>query len=389
MKLEDLVYQRSLICCERWVNTFKKRFNEIDCRYDPVLGDERIKVPYYILDSQNPDVELRFGIASNKAISALRIKRVPGRYLARFYAHPQMEDEVSKIIGKKPEGYIEAFPTASARTVMPADFPGYYLKLHLNIRLSKFIRRLRRDSVEHSIRISDVLHREVANGRAPESFAFLPESVGLTYDDIGMLVREAKPFPLGDNRIMAPLFSLYGKDFKNPDDPTLFEQLVKLHRRKPIDYFVNEIVTPLLTNMGYFIEKGLLLEPHGQNVLVEMDKSFNIKRMVHRDFQSMYVEPRIGKRFDKHIMGKECDPEVSYSLVYDQYVGEYVFDHFAGILEGAYGYGKKWTQTAVRDAFDRIMDQSKFPRGHYRMAKGRFKDNETKVVLINERPRWR
>ena len=326
MQLKELLNRNSLIRTERYVNNFKKVSNEVSPMYCAIQGVESFSLPYTRISRKKAAV---FLASPNKKIYHKIIEKE-----IKFFIHPEMIPEV------KPRNlFWETIvqPTSSTRTVLPNN-EDFFVKLHLNLRLSRYIRRLRRDSVEHSILISQEIESSLPF--APKSFAYLPESIGIVYKDFGMIIREKIVRPIQHEKtVLFPLFSLYSSDIQKPLDKPLFVQLVEKRKEDPLSVFLKEIVVPLFSNMAFFINKyGILLEPHGQNVLVELSKDFEITRLVHRDFQSMYIDAQLRKKnnlhnkFKKHIMGEECKKEITYSLVFDNYVGKYMLDKFVKLL---------------------------------------------------------
>jgi siderophore synthetase component len=319
---------------------------------------------------------------------------------AKFFVHPETLEEITMPLL---EWSTKVQPTSSTRTVVPKG-KDYALKLHLNKRLSRYIRRLSDSSTEHSILISSELEKSLDD--CPASFGFLPETIGISYKDIGMIVRELTPRPYvkdregdreSENRILMPLFSLYSVDLNDKDHEPFFLQLIRHHQSDPLEFFIEYIVRPIFENMSYYINNhGLLLESHGQNILVELDDSYNIKRMVHRDFQSIYIDKDIRKakgledRFQKHIMGVECQKELSYGLVYDQYFGRYVMDNFVSLISSSYGIREDKIIGRVKEMFHEYFDASSFPKdSYYMMDKKMFTDNNTVCNKYNERPKYR
>jgi hypothetical protein len=116
---------------------------------------------------------------------------------------------------------IVVAPTASTRTVLTigaVEAPHHFLKLHYPRRISRFNRRLRRKNIRTSIEVT----RDIA-AVSLETFAYLPDSFGITYRDggnpWGFLVREVMPRPVRPGRRLIPFFSLYGGDLQHPEDP--------------------------------------------------------------------------------------------------------------------------------------------------------------------------
>ena len=331
MQLDNLFDKDSYIYLERYVNKFKKVSNEVSPKYCAMQGENNFYIPNLSLSKKK--VEIILASPNKKIYSKLIGNKV------KFFVHPDMTEELKDTLDlSKAKNRIIAQPTSSTRTVLP-NKENFAIKLHLNKRLSKYIRRLSPSSVKHSLQISKEMDKSIEE--CPITFGYLPESIGIIYKEIGMIVREMTPRPLIlDKRALIPLFSLYSLDVKNPKDKPLFVQFIEKKKANPLQFFLQNIIHPLFANMSYFIKQmGLLLESHGQNVLVEIDDKFNITRLVHRDFQSIYVDKEIRKQnnlsipFKKHIMGEECKKEISYSLVYDQYVGQYMLDNFLELFE--------------------------------------------------------
>ncbi|MBS3152251.1 hypothetical protein J4230_02470 [Candidatus Woesearchaeota archaeon] len=387
MLIQELSGHEKYIYTERYINQFKKVANEVSPEYCAINGLPCFLLPNVILDINkvklflaNPRKDI-----FDKVVFDSNIK---------FFFHPQMIDEFN-FSNVKCDTIVE--PTSSTRTVVPKN-ENFAIKLHLNKRLSKYIRRLKADSVEHSVLVSSELEKGSKDINCPGSFGFLPESIGIAYNDIGMIIREMLPRPLVDeNRILVPLFSFYSRDMDNDSHMPFFVQLVNTGNYEPLDFFIEKIIRPLFANMSYFInEYGLLLEPHGQNVLVEMDSGFNTTRLIHRDFQSIYIDREIRNnknldtKFRKHIMGEECPKEVSYSLVYDQFVGEYLIENFVNLIFNTWNIPRDIIIYNIKEVFKEYFDLSLFPKDcYYMMSKSTFNDNTTTFDRYHIKPKYR
>jgi len=406
MLLENILDIKSYIYSERYVNKFKKVANEVTERYCAINGKDSYYLPEILLKKDDVDI---FLASPKKSTYDDIFSKVSFDNLdeVKFYIHPDMiqdimsNNEIESLNNLKYKLLVE--PTSSTRTVFPYE-KNYFIKLHLNKRLSKYIRRLSPSSVEHSINISNAL--ESCIDTCPETFGFLAESIGIVSKELnyGMIIREQIPRPIinkkiinmtekednkneNDERYYLPLFSLYSKDLKHPEDKTLFSQIVDTNHITPLELFMEKYLRPLFIGMNYCINnQGILLEPHGQNVLVEIDNNYNITRLIHRDFQSIYVNNDIRKRnglktpFKKHIMDIECPSEVSYSLVYDHFIGRYVFDEFLELLEKEHNISKKYMKRVIKSEFNNYFDKTLFPKNAYFMDKKTFNNNETVFV---------
>lgn len=172
-------------------------------------------------------------------------------------------------------------------------------------------------------------------------YSFLPESlavvvIGGEHEGSGVLYRESTPYPfVSEERVRVPFHALYALDQFVPEDEPLLVQLVRLNGgSSPLRYFVEEVAGLILEAWVLLVSKrGLLPELHGQNSLAEIDATLTLRRMVHRDFQGTYSDPRIRVMkglpiFTKHVVGVEPGTTVQsqYSHVFDGMIGRYLLE---------------------------------------------------------------
>ncbi len=288
---------------------------------------------------------------------------------------------------------IVVSPSSSTRTLYvvdpdTGDWRGqpHALKVHFPFRVSRYGRKMRDEVVEQAIRVSAELEagigemvvavRRMEGGaeiRAgvdhpgegvprgprgehaePESFAFLREVLGVTHKDLtpgspraenwGYLVREMTPFPdldpptnsplsptTGrdkDSNTLVPAFALYGRDFFDPRCPPLIREL--LGSQEPRALILEKILFPIIRHwVACFQTFGFVLEPHGQNVLLEVDGSGVIKRIVHRDL-SVAIDMRrrraLGLSNTALTAYNRMESSEFNSIAYDKFLGGHFFD---------------------------------------------------------------
>lgn len=383
MKLEQITEKESYSHLERYVNQPKysafAQYSDAKAEFHPRLGSGSFLVPYQIRN----DAKIITAFPDEKILSTIVNNGV------RFFTHPQFFDGTA-------DGYVTATPTASTRTVLVDD---YFLKLHFPKRISRFNRRLQPGSVEHSVKISADLERSLAN--APDSFAFLPESIGIIADGYGCIIREFNAHPKFENRFYIPFFSLYSDDPKNPDDKPLLIQMIERSNEAPLDFFIKNIAQPFISNWVWCIEnRGLLLESHCQNTLLELDEHLQPTRIVYRDFQSMMVDTETRKLknldmpFTKHVIGGKDDPhprEQEYSIVYDHFVASYVFPYFSACLKKYCNIPEEVTAGRIKSVFQSLLpDQDKFfPNTVFTLADKLSDNNEVQLEDTHELPKYR
>lgn len=387
MQLNELSQEGAYIYLERFVNNPKyskfAQYSETLKEYHPRFGNEQILIPYNFCRK----VKLMMAYPDEKILSEFVNKGIP------FFSHPQFSKEI-------PDGFVKASPTASTRSVLIDDKP-YFIKLHFPARISRFNRRLTENSVEHSILISSDIEESLSS--APKTFAYLPESIGIIHKEgHGCIIREKTPRPLvKEKRALIPFFALYSKDPSKQEQNPLLVQLIKNSNSKPLQFFIDKIVHPFLECWIWFAKnRGILLESHCQNTLLELDMNFKPTRIVYRDFQSIMVDAEIRKQknleipFKKHIIGSSSDPfpkEQEYSIVYDHFVAHYVFPFFTECLNEYFNIPETETQNAIKQKFNELFPDSReyFPENEYKLEDQIFENNEVKLVDTNEKPKFR
>lgn len=401
MKLKDISFDSlsSTIYGERHLNDSKglfRDYSDVDEQYDPQGNTPYVNLPYTFLPPERcvvyqslPSKELLEWVEHN------------GAY--RFFWHPDTQRR--ELIQ---HGFVQTQPTGSTRTLLTEVEPRVYIKTDLDKKHFRFIRRLQRSSVEHSISVCNDLRQFAQAGQAPIRYSFLPESLGVVvlggeHEGSGTIYREAKPFPsVQENRVVMPYHSLYAVDPNSPGDKSLLVQLVELHSLDdPLGYFVSEIIGPLLEAWVMLVSKrGILPELHGQNALAEIDEQFHLCRVVHRDFQGTYSDSQIRIRnglplFTKHVAGSEQGTtiESQYSHVFDGMIGRYLISRLTKVFCHHFGVAHHIVSAAIRSYHQRIpgFGSAIFPPTTYRFGITAHEQAGNDVLLVDsgEKPMFR
>lgn len=378
---------------DRYLNDSKGRFedySEVNPKYDPQGSLQVIQLPYTLLSPERCVV-----LQDEPAQELKRWVRIGHKY--RFFWHPDVIREEFEICGD-----LNCQPTSSTRTLLTDGSFRTYIKTDLDKKHFRFIRRLKRSSVEHSIAICSELRSLCNELTIPFRYSFLPESLGVIvvggkHEGSGTLYREAKPFPhVEEKRIMMPYHSLYALDPNAPGDLPLLAQLVLLHgRNDKIGYFISEIVGPILEAWSLLVSKrGLLPELHGQNSLLELDMSLHTKRVVHRDFQGTYSDSNIRtglglKLFSKHIVGTEVGTTVQsqYSHVFDGMIGRYLLSRLTKAFCESFHDDYAKVVGAIKEYHHNIPEWkiSDFPPTTFRFGNTAKEQAGNEVTLIDTR----
>lgn len=296
-----------------------------------------------------------FGLASFKVpLEMLNIYRahppdeilklyLPADY-ALFCVHPQVLDNFAKdlyiqqLVSKADKGSdITVFPSSSTRTLYSYKPFFHAIKVHFPVRVSRYTRKMRDEVVEQAINIS--LELEQGISKFDRKFGFLREVLGVTLREIsqesargenwGYLLRDMRPYPIvEEKRTLIPGFALYGKDFFDKNIPPLLFDLMGEH--DPVEFILENIMLPIV---GHWIQCfkafGYMLEPHGQNVLLELDEANNITRIIHRDL-SLGIDMRRRRDFGLSSSHLNNYNRMEYgdfnSITYDMFMGSHFFD---------------------------------------------------------------
>jgi siderophore synthetase component len=293
---------------------------------------------------------------------------------------------------------VRVAPTASTRTVLAMQAtPPHFLKLHYPKRISRFNRRLRLKNIQTSVAVT----RDV-DAIAHDRFAYLPDVLGIVLRGLGhpwgFLVRDAAPHPVAEGRRMIPLFALYGGDLDHPADRPLLVQLIERLGVEPSSFVVDEIMLPLVECWCAAANRGILLESHAQNVLLEIDASLRPTRMVHRDFD-VWIDPeaRAAARLPP-IAGAlvEADSEherrMHYSLVYDHFVGRELLDYLLATAVRFFRLDEREVRARVSEVLRASFHDSseRFPpETTYYFTNELLPEDDFRLVDTGQRPTWR
>ena len=396
MKLAQL--KEGFLHLERFVNDITHSstagYSEVENMYQPRTGDQEFLLPIFILSksecvihTSHPNKQAQDFVRNGDDI--------------RFFCHPDSLSDFRSTVFRQPSSFIRVSPTSSTRTVLPIDTQGLTVKTHLGKRISHFIRRLSASSVLHSIQVSRDCAALARDPKCPKTFAYLPESVGVTHlkEDLGYIVREMRPQPeIDEPRILLPLFALYSSDSKHPEDAPILTQLIAESGREPLEYFERFVLDPFMKTWAYaFRTRGLLFESHAQNTLLELDEQYVPQRIVVRDFQSIPVDPIIRARnglrtpFKKHVIGRGDYPRIiEHSLQYDRFIGRCMFRAFANFFKREYSIPEDAFYASVRRTFrkyiPKIVEQEFFPPGHVTLADCDPTNNSYPLLYLSEQP---
>jgi hypothetical protein len=348
--------QEVFIFLERRVNN-ERCFADVSESYRSNGLTESFELPFAVL----PKSELEcFGLNADSKL----LKLLEGKGNVKFFTHPEMlADYRAKDLKKIIEyaGTISVAPTSSTRTVLSLDtkYP-FMIKTDLERKLGDGVKKLKRVQIEHSQKIGKDLKE---NSRL--DFGYLAEPLGFLFSsgdqEVGLIIREFFASPkLNPENYLIPFFSLYSRDMTSPQDPLLLFNIAKKWSNgnsRILDACLEGIITPYIESWAsMLLDRGLSMEMHAQNTLLEIDPEGKPIRVVYRDLQDTFVDIGIRERnklsndFDTNIAGQSrrsyrvdgaeikneiLRKQISHSLTYDYRIGR-ALDYFCQALKSTH-----------------------------------------------------
>jgi siderophore synthetase component len=236
-------------------------------------------------------------------------------------------------------------------------------------------------------------------------FAYFREVLGISQKNLhpqtdrgenwGFLVRELTPFPaVAGERQLVPGFSLFGRDFFDPDQEQLVFPL--MDGKGPSEFLLDEILFPIIRHwVTCFLEFGLLLEPHGQNVLLELGPGGSVERIVHRDL-NLGIDNRRRRHLELPLGGSNTYNQMETgefaSITYDKFMGGHFFDHLvAAVKERFPEVDMAELRDACKEEFVRLFPehQEYLPRTVRYFSEERDRFGKPTYTDTGEAPDWR
>ncbi len=329
-----------------------------------------------------------------------------------FCIHPQVMDEASsdaylnnQLKNTIKNSSINVIPSASTRTLFVQEEGELHaVKVHFPFKVSRYTRKMRDEVVEQAINVSAELEQGINKMR--NDFAFLREVIGITFkentttqsergENWGFVVRDMTPFPAAaEPRSLVPGFALYGEDFYQSDIQPLLYELIG--NREPLEFILSNIMLPIIRHwIDCFRHFGYMIEPHGQNILLELDSSKNIKRIVHRDL-SVGIDMRrrrdLGLSSNNLNNYNRMEHSAFHSITYDRFMGNHFFNRLAECCITRYPYLKREDFTApCQRTFAKYFPEYRnyFPDNIWYFSEERDQYNKPLYEDTGIAPEWR
>ncbi|PIE69265.1 MAG: hypothetical protein CSA21_03155 [Deltaproteobacteria bacterium] len=400
----------SLTYAERYRNlgtrTYSKHadYTEADERYRPdgsqesfLLTPFRVSKERLLIYSANPPPEiLSYYVQEQDALFCLHpqtLERSVDPYLEEIRAHGTRTAP------------LRVSPSSSTRTLFVLDgYPDHALKVHFPFRVSRYGRKMRDEVIEQAVNVSRELEADI--DLLDQRFAFLREPLGIAHVNLdtstargenwGYLVRDMRPFPLypGEKPHLLPGFALYGQDFFAPDAPPLLHALID--QDDPLAVVLESIMLPIVRHwVDCYLHFGYMMEPHGQNTLLEIDTAGKIRRIVHRDL-SVGLDMRRRRDVGRSATGlnnyNRMESGEFTSITYDMFTGSHFFDRIVTCCcQHSPHLQAEDFRRPCRELFARLFpDHARYmPRTVHYFSEQRDRFNKPLFVDTGQVPCWR
>lgn len=332
--------------------------------------------------------------------------------LVSFCVHPQLlelslsEPFLKRYLSKAQQiDTVSVIPSSSTRTLFVLNQePQHAVKVHFPFKVSRYTRKMRDEVVEQAINVSSELEREIS--KMSHDFAFLREVIGISFkeepqpasergENWGFVVRDMQPFPrVEESRTLIPGFALYGEDYYDKNITPLLYDLIGSN--DPKTFVLDNIMLPIIRHWAEcFSLFGYLLEPHGQNVLLEIDQANAIKRIVHRDL-SVAIDMRRRRDLGLSSAGlndyNQMRESTFHSIVYDRFMGNHFFIRLLECCIARYPQLEKQDFTLpCQQEFARLLPEYRdyFPKNIWYFSEERDKYNKPLYKDTGMLPEWR
>lgn len=258
-----------------------------------------------------------------KNIKALVVRQHDGKTQFLFFVHPESYAYYAQrldfsILDR--EEFL-ATSTASSRSLVVWK-PGFeqdvfVAKVSLNATIGHVDRTIKGIETAMSIGIDRTLRgaRDL-----PSQFSVFREVLGVIptgMDRGGMILRALPTDMVNGSRTFIPFFSLYAKspDGSNP----LLIDMINRSGEDPVQFVENKIIIPFINEWFDSAMSGVLMEPHAQNVVMEIDETgMPTGRFRHRDFGGFNIDFKFRK--ENGLFVPEELPTFTGSIDADYYI---------------------------------------------------------------------
>lgn len=286
-----------------------------------------------------------------------------------IFFHPDWKITSDSEYGQVSDSYY-VIPTSSVRTVRIKD-SNYYLKLCYPGKLGRIERELKYPHLISGIEITGYLDHLLQSGKANKYFGFMPEIGGKLFNskiNLGYIVRKLND--IDAQGLLVPAFSLFSIDKNSVSDEPILSQILDL-KGNSIEYFLSQIAIPLIDmffDCAFY--EGLIPEMHSQNIVYLFDNSFELKKILLRDLESIDKDVTIRKhlRLSNFLsFPHKCIDDTNeyylmrHSFMYDHKLCEYLLDPLVQLVSEKTMIDGATIKSSIKQYANKRLLEWKFP----------------------------
>jgi len=408
MKLETIAKnpEESWLYLERYVNKgspsgFTRKYHPPD-EFDPFSDTESFKLPQLLVNKKELITYGEYPVVLETPSEKDNIE------LSSFFMHPIIysHKKFAHWVGVNYNklniySFLNASPTASGRTIWLHGLEKLiHLKLHYPGILCRVNRELPFKKAIAGPELWFAIKPFLDSGKAPKTLSFFPEVAARMWNplngnlnSIGLIVRDAKPYPYKKNRYIIPFFSLFSKDTKSPNDRLLIYQLLDI-ANNPAEFLYEKILKAVIESYCYLTFKlGIMPEINAQNILLELSPNFMPTRVILRDISRMeknlHLRRKLGLQTNFKSNGyKIIDAEVNreyseirHSFSYDFKLSYYIIAELIDCCAKEYRFNADNIDQKVKELFWKLASEEIF----YYFPSGNVWYSHDNILLTNKR----
>jgi hypothetical protein len=219
-----------------------------------------------------------------------------------FLIHPESKSLYPKLLNQGfDQENFRAVATASSRSLLVwktgHESHPFIAKVSLNKMIGYVTRTIKGTETARSVGTSKLLE---GAADLPANAIFLMEPFSLIPKGLatgGMIVRQFPVEFLDGETQFLPLFALYGGEGE-----ALLWDLIKRSGKSPHTYIREEIIRPFVQLWAQLaVEEGILMEPHAQNMLMEIKNGRLTERFAARDFGGFNIDFKFRRKTRKFV----------------------------------------------------------------------------------------
>lgn len=393
---------------EKYVNetylTSSKYAQEFDNRYISNNDNVYFNLPCYKVPIKDLNI-----VESTHEIDILSDIMIDKEHV-KVFIHPILGNDSEKyfMIDLNKYERISDEIVTSTSSIRTVNIKGknYFIKLHYPVKTSNFYRGIGENIIKHNLKVSS----ELQYIKHPK-FAILPDILGISFPSKpnkrswGYMVRSAIPLPYMTNSekcVLVPGFALYSKYKYHPDNLPYITILIGKSKLSPLKFILQEIMFQIIEYWIYvLVNFGYLIEPHGQNILFEIENDEIIHRLVYRDLDPVV---HINTRIKLGLSNDDFKDDITIhkpndlrpfgsdaSVVYDNGFCRLLFEPFTQVMKQYYNINPEQLQKPCREYFKKLLPnyEEYFSKHVYQYKDVDPETHVCPVYITGQKPVWR